>query len=268
MVTASQIRGFSVFLCCVCQKATIVTCIFSTIFDMKLRGKISSRLTDTIKKSLAPAPQATPSNIDTPHDLYKRWLHVLDCEVFCCHGERVFNVYQRCRKASQVTASQQTKGFKNTNAHALVHSAYMLTQRKQRTCTDRHRETLPATKMGSRGLFGWFSLHLTSVKPPFIQHANRLPACWPQNIHRPQDESHIGATSCTSTVIAQTSAPKTDAFKDNGWLLKALECSLVKITETWFKIDSLEELQIDIMWLIIAYSTQELFWISARKKYP
>lgn len=78
------------------------------------------------------------------HYITARLLRCKVFNVFCHHTNRYcwhcthpcfvhINIfYQRCRKVSQVTASQQTKGCEHTNTHTLVHSAHMLTQRKQR----------------------------------------------------------------------------------------------------------------------------------------
>ena len=154
---------------------------------------------------------------------------------------------------------------------------YMLTQRKPAahapTGSRRHRR-LQRREVGALfwgdSVHTWPQINLGSlseliVYQPADTHTHTHNT---HNTHRPRDEPHIGAISCTSTVPVETSAPWTDAFKDNGWLLHAPESSLVKITETWSEIDSLEELQIDTMWLIIAYSTRGYFGFRWGKKYP
>lgn len=145
----------------------------------------------------------------------------------------------------------------------------MLTQRKQRHVHRQAQADASSYKDGKSGPFSgdsvhtWPRINLGSFSELIVDQS----ACT-RHTRRPQDEPHIGATSCTKTVTAWASAPWTDAFKDNGWLLKASEGGLVEITETWSKIDSLEKLQIDIMRLIIAHSTSGYFGFQRGKKYP
>lgn len=167
--------------------------------------------------------------------------------------------FKRCKRVSSDSLTAEKNSLK-TQKHPhiqytlpTVHADTKKTAAHAQTGTERHHQ-LQRQEVGPfLGFFlvhTWPQINLRSFSKLIVYQCAGT-----QHTRRPQDEPHIGAISCTSTVLADTSAPWTDAFKDSGWLLGAPERSLVKITETWSKIDSLEELQIDIMCLIIAYST-------------
>lgn len=78
--------------------------------------------------------------------------------------------------------NSRQKAAKHTNTHALVRSAHTCwhkeKQRHVHRQAQRERERhhrLQRQEVGA--FFGWFSPHLTSDKPRFIQRANCLPVC-------------------------------------------------------------------------------------------
>lgn len=147
-----------------------------------------------------------------------------------------------------------------THANTHTHTESSAKNRGTRSDTSSHKHT------GSRAHLGdlvqtWPQIHLCSV--------SELIVCQPASSIHSHTDLKMNRILVPLPVTAYTSVPRTEAFKDNGWLLRAPERSLVEITGARSKIDSLEETQIDIMCLLIGRSTKGLFLFSAReKKYP
>lgn len=103
---------------------------FFTIFDMKPRGKISSRLMDTVIIISSSPRSYTLQNKHLSWSLQK----VVTCfrlwGTLLSWWETLMFIKDVEKRLKWQYYSRQ-KAL-NTNAHTLVHSAYMLTQRKQR----------------------------------------------------------------------------------------------------------------------------------------
>lgn len=159
------------------------------------------------------------------------FLLALHLAKFCTH-KYIFPKMYRSVSSDSPTADKRLWTHKHPHNNTLCTHA---DTKKQRHV---HRQAVgeapPATKTGSHGLFlvdslcTWPRINRSSFSELTVYQAV---SALHTHTHRPQDEPRIGATSCTNTVTARTSVPWTDAFKDNGWLLKAPQRSFVKITD-------------------------------------
>lgn len=85
----------------------------------------------------------------------------------------------RCWKVPQMTALQQTKDSEHTNAHTLIHSTHMLTQRKQRHVHRQAQRDISSYRTQRRqGLFWLFhsalDIRYSSVHPASVLSPNLL----------------------------------------------------------------------------------------------